>query len=76
MLLFFPIDRETKEKIQQAEQEIIDNTEAYNSAREKYSTANEIYLNKQREWRSVVNKKKRLEDDINLLKKEIQKLER
>jgi uncharacterized coiled-coil DUF342 family protein len=76
MLLFFPIDRETKEKIQQTEQEIIDSTEAYNSAREKYSAANEMYLNKQREWRSVVNKKKRLEDDINLLKKEIQKLEK
>lgn len=64
-----------KQKIQQAEQEVIDSSEAYNSAKQKHSAANEAFFNKQREWRSVVNKIKRLEDDINLLKKEIQKLE-
>lgn len=72
----FSFDRDLKEKIQQAEQEVIDSSEAYNSAKQKYSVANEALLNKQRELRSVVNKMKRLEDDINLLKNEIQKLER
>lgn len=67
--------QDIKQKIRQAEKEIIDSSEAYNSAKQKHSVANEEFLNKQREWRSVVNKRKRLEDDINLLKKEIQKLE-
>lgn len=72
----FSFYRGMKEKIKQAEQEVTDSSEAYNSAKQKYSVANEAFLNKQREWRSVVNKMKRLEDDINLLKNEIQKLER
>jgi len=74
--MVFLFDRDMKKKIQQAEQEVTDSSEAYNSAKQKYSVANEAFLNKQREWRSVVNKMKRLEDDINLLKNEIQKLER
>ncbi|KYN09467.1 Structural maintenance of chromosomes protein 6 [Trachymyrmex cornetzi] len=66
---------EIKQKIQQAEQEAIDSNEAYNSSKQKHKTANEVYLSKQREWRSVTSKIKRLEDDANLVKKEIQKLE-
>ncbi|XP_018057117.1 PREDICTED: structural maintenance of chromosomes protein 6 [Atta colombica] len=66
---------EIKQKIQQAEQEAIDSNEAYNSSKQKHKVANEAYLNKQREWRSVTSKIKRLEDDANLVKKEIQKLE-
>lgn len=75
-LIYFLFHREIKEKIQQTEQEVIDNNEAYISAKQKYVAANEAYCNKQREWRSATHKIKRLEDDINLLKKEIQKLER
>ncbi|XP_018302040.1 structural maintenance of chromosomes protein 6 [Mycetomoellerius zeteki] len=66
---------EIKQKIQQAEQEVTDSNEAYDSAKQKHKTANEAYLSKQREWRSVTSKIKRLEDDANLVKKEIQKLE-
>ncbi|EGI61102.1 Structural maintenance of chromosomes protein 6 [Acromyrmex echinatior] len=66
---------EIKQKIQQAEQEAIDSNEAYNSSKQKHKIANEAYLSKQREWRSVSSKIKRLEDDANLVKKEIQKLE-
>jgi len=73
VLLFY---REIKQKIQQAEQEAIDSNEAYNSSKQKHKVANEAYLNKQREWRSITSKIKRLEDDANLVKKEIQKLER
>jgi len=74
--LSFLFYRELKQKIQQAEQEVIDSSEAYNSAKKKHLAANDTYSNKHREWRSVANKIKRLEDDINLLKKEIQKLEK
>jgi len=73
--LSFLFYRELKQKIQQAEQEVIDG-EAYNNAKQRHLAANDKYLNKQREWRSVANEIKRLEDDINLLKKEIQKLEK
>ncbi|KAG5311912.1 SMC6 protein, partial [Pseudoatta argentina] len=66
---------EIKQKVQQAEQEAIDSNEAYNSSKQKHKIANEAYLSKQREWRSVTSKIKRLEDDANLVKKEIQKLE-
>lgn len=65
-----------KEGIQKAEQEVTDSNEAYNSAKLKHTAACEAHSNKQREWYSVTSKRKRLEDDINLLKKEIQKLER
>lgn len=65
-----------KQEIQKAEQEVIDNTEAYNSAKQKHTAACEAHSNKQRELYSVRSTKKRLEVDINLLKKEIQKLER
>ncbi|KAL0107751.1 hypothetical protein PUN28_014797 [Cardiocondyla obscurior] len=64
-----------KKKIQKAEQEVTDSIEAYNSAKQKYSSTNDAFFNKQREWRSATSKIKRLEDDIDLLKKEIQKLE-
>lgn len=64
------------QKIQQAEQEVSDSSEAYKSAKQKHSSANEAYLKKQREWRAVTIKIKRFEDDINLLKKEIQKIEK
>ncbi|XP_072747857.1 structural maintenance of chromosomes protein 6 [Anoplolepis gracilipes] len=67
--------KELKQEIQKAEQEVVDSSEAYNSAKEKYSTAREAHSNKQRELYSVSSKRKRLEDDINLLKKEVQKLE-
>lgn len=67
--------KEVKQEIQKAEQEVIESSEAYNSAKEKYSAACEAASNKQREWHSVTSRKKRLEDDINLLKKEVQKLE-
>lgn len=76
MLFFSYIHREMKEKIQQAEQEVMDSSEAYNGAKQKHAAANEAYSNKQREWRSVTSKIKRFEDDINLLKREIQKLEK
>lgn len=72
----FTLNRDIKKKIQQAEQEVIDSSTAYNNAKEKHLKANEAFSSKQREWRSVTNKMKRLEDDINLLKKEIKKLER
>lgn len=71
----FVCDRELKEKIQQAEKEAIDSGEAYNSAKQKHTAAREAHSNKQREWRCALSKIKRLEEDINLLKKEIQKLE-
>ncbi|XP_018392244.1 PREDICTED: structural maintenance of chromosomes protein 6 [Cyphomyrmex costatus] len=64
-----------KEKIREAEREVIDSTEAYDGAKQKHKVANEAYLNKQREWRSVTSKIKRYEEDANLVKKEIQKLE-
>ncbi|XP_070161215.1 structural maintenance of chromosomes protein 6 [Polyergus mexicanus] len=67
--------KEVKQEIQKAEQEVIDSSEAYNSAKQKYSVACEVQSNKQREWHSVTSRKKRLEDDINLLKQEVQKLE-
>ncbi|XP_025269792.1 structural maintenance of chromosomes protein 6 isoform X2 [Camponotus floridanus] len=67
--------KEVKQEIQKAEQEVIDSSEAYNSAKEKYTAASEAHSNKQREWYSVTANKKRLENDINLLKKEVQKLE-
>lgn len=73
---FCSVDREVKLKVEQAEREVTDSGEAYKCAKEKYSIANEECLNKQREWRSAANKKKRVEEDINLLKREIQKLER
>lgn len=68
-------DRELKEKIQQAEKEAVDSGEAYNSAKQQHTAARETHSNKQREWRSAVSRIKRLEEDINLLKKEIQKVE-
>lgn len=73
--IFLFINREVERKIEQVEQEAIDNSAAYNSAKQKYSAVNDTYYSKHREWRSVGNKIKRLEDDINLLKREIQKLE-
>ncbi|XP_011862086.1 PREDICTED: structural maintenance of chromosomes protein 6 [Vollenhovia emeryi] len=72
------IDRqieEIKQKIQQAEEEVKDSSGAYNSAKKNHSDANEEFGEKQREWRSVISKIKRMEDDVSLLKKEIQKLE-
>ncbi|XP_012539107.1 structural maintenance of chromosomes protein 6 isoform X2 [Monomorium pharaonis] len=66
---------EIKTKIQQAEQEAIDSQEAYKCAKQKYLAANEAYGSKQRECRSATHKIKRLIDDINLLQKEIQKIE-
>lgn len=76
MLPFFFIDRKVKQKIEEAEKQTKDSGEAYNGAKKKHSAANEAYHSKQREWRSTVGKKKRFEEDINLLEKEIQKLER
>ncbi|XP_071651384.1 structural maintenance of chromosomes protein 6 [Temnothorax longispinosus] len=67
--------QEIKQKILQTEQEVTDSSEAYNSAKQKLKTANDALSNKQREWRTISNKIKRFEDDVQLLKKEIIKLE-
>ncbi|EFN87370.1 Structural maintenance of chromosomes protein 6 [Harpegnathos saltator] len=67
--------KEIKEKILQTEKKMADSHEAYNSAKQKHAAAKEFYSNKLREWRSVENQIKRHEDDISLLKGEIQKLE-
>lgn len=67
--------KEIKEKIAEVERERTDSHEAYKSARLKYTKEKEAHSNKQREWRSVENQIKRHEDDIALLRGEIQKLE-
>ncbi|XP_024886675.1 structural maintenance of chromosomes protein 6-like, partial [Temnothorax curvispinosus] len=67
--------QEIKQKILQTEQEVTDSSEAYNSAKQKLKTANDALSNKQREWRTISNKIKRFEEDVQLLKKEIIKLE-
>ncbi|XP_071562380.1 structural maintenance of chromosomes protein 6-like [Temnothorax nylanderi] len=67
--------QEIKQKILQTEQEVTDSSEAYNSAKQKLKTANDALSNKQREWRTISITIKRFEDDVNLLKTEIVKLE-
>ncbi|XP_077272905.1 structural maintenance of chromosomes 6 [Temnothorax americanus] len=67
--------QEIKQKILQTEQEVTDSCEAYNSAKQKLKTANDALSNKQREWRTISNNIKRFEEDVQLLKKEIIKLE-
>lgn len=65
-----------KEEIKSAEEEVNNNFETYNKAKQEYNINKNIHSTKVREWRSTQSKIKRLEDDIITLRKEIQRLER
>ena len=70
------IYRKLEEKIKCAEEEVNNNSEIYNKTKQEYSTNKDMHSTKIREWRSVQNRVKRLEDDIGTLCKEIHRLER
>lgn len=65
-----------EEEIKSAEEEVNNNFEIYNKTKQEYSTNKDMHSTKIREWRSVQNRVKRLEDDIGTLCKEIHRLER
>lgn len=65
-----------KEEIKSAEEEVNNNFEIYNKAKQEYNINKNTHSIKVREWRFTQNKIKRLEDDIITLRKEIQRLER
>lgn len=65
-----------KEEIESAEEEVNNNFETYNKAKQEYNINKNTHSIKVREWRSIQSKIKRLEDDIITLRKEIQRLER
>ena len=64
-----------EEEIKSAQEEVNNNSEIYNKTKQEYSTNKDMYSTKIREWRSVQNRVKRLEDDISTLCKEIHRLE-
>ncbi|KAK2582068.1 hypothetical protein KPH14_002772 [Odynerus spinipes] len=75
-------DAEIAEKIQQlrhevqkAEEEVTNSFGDYKDVKHKYAAEKEKHSTRVREWRTAQNKIKHLEDDINLLRKEIQRLE-
>ncbi|KAK1135509.1 hypothetical protein K0M31_000098 [Melipona bicolor] len=64
-----------EEEIKSAEEEVNNNSEIYNKTKQEYSINKDMHSTKIREWRSVQNRVKRLEDDIGTLCKEIHRLE-
>lgn len=65
-----------EQEIKQAEHEISNSSEAYNKVKQEHSVNKDTYATKVHEWRGVQSKIKRFEDDIKMLQKEIQRLER
>nr|XP_033327293.1 structural maintenance of chromosomes protein 6 [Megalopta genalis]XP_033327294.1 structural maintenance of chromosomes protein 6 [Megalopta genalis] len=66
---------ELEEKIKDAEREVTNSAEDYNKVKQEYSINRDTHSTKVREWRACQSKSKRMEDDVNMIKKEIHRLE-
>ncbi|XP_078043070.1 structural maintenance of chromosomes 6 isoform X2 [Augochlora pura] len=66
---------ELEETIKDAEREVSNSSEDYNKVKQEYSITKDAHSTKVREWRSCQSKSKRFEDDVNMIKKEIHRLE-
>ncbi|KZC07283.1 PREDICTED: structural maintenance of chromosomes protein 6 [Dufourea novaeangliae] len=64
-----------EKEIKVAEQAVADDSQEYNKVKQDYSTNKDTHSIKAREWRSAQSKIKRLEDDINMIRREIHRLE-
>ncbi|KAI4490402.1 hypothetical protein M0802_010673 [Mischocyttarus mexicanus] len=62
-------------EIQKAEQEVSDNSNQFKDVKNKYNIEKEVHSTKIKELRAVQMRIKHLEEDINLLREEIQRLE-
>lgn len=74
-LILFSFCRQLQNEVQKAEQEVSDSSNKFKDVKNKYITEKETYSAKIKELRTVQIKTKHLADDINLLRKEIQRLE-
>ncbi|XP_076300336.1 structural maintenance of chromosomes 6 [Lasioglossum baleicum] len=64
-----------EEEIKEAEREVTNGSEDYNKVKQEYSISKDTHSTRAREWRSSQTKIKRFEDEINTIKKEIQRQE-
>ncbi|XP_076651994.1 structural maintenance of chromosomes 6 isoform X2 [Halictus rubicundus] len=64
-----------EEEIKEAEREVTNSSEHYNKVKQECSISKDTHSTKAREWRYSQTKIKRFEDDINMIKEEIQRQE-
>ena len=75
ILFLILLCREFNGKIQETKDEAANSAEAYSTAKKLYLQEKETHSAKVKEWRTSQTFVKRLESDISLLRKEIERLE-